>query len=181
VIREAGRELRQRQLGLPVLSATIIVGTLGTGQFLAAALMSWMIRFWEHRHRLAQSRMRGRLLSSLTQRRPFARLRAVGAEIEIPTERLQVGDRILVDAGEMVPADGRLIGGPAVVDERLVRGVAGLSRKEPGDPIFAGSCPVEGRLEVEVCGHGPATRAARLGRELAAALVPKPTAMAVTA
>src|SRR5262249_8320162 len=50
VIREAGRELGRGELGLPVLGTTIIAATLGTGQFLAAALMSWMIRFWHHRH-----------------------------------------------------------------------------------------------------------------------------------
>jgi Cu2+-exporting ATPase len=181
VIREAVRQLGRRQLGLPVLSTSIVVATLASGQFLVAALMAWMFRFWRHRHRRTQSRLRRRLLSSLTQRRPFARLRAGGAEIEVPTDRLEVGDRILVAEGEMVPADGWLLDGPVVVDERLVRGLAGLTRKHPGDPIFAGSIPVEGPLELEVSEQGPATRAARLGRVLTAAVAPRPAEMAVTA
>jgi P-type E1-E2 ATPase len=181
VIREAGRELARGQLGLPLLYTAIVAGTLGTGQFLGAALMSWMYKYWRHRHRLDQSRLRRQLLPSFTQRRRFARLRVGGEEVEVPTDRLQGGDRIVVDEGEMVPADGRLLNGPVVVDERLVGGVIGLTRKRPGDPILAGSRPVQGALELEVSRHGHATRAARLGRELAAAAVPMPTAMSVTA
>jgi Cu2+-exporting ATPase len=181
VIREAVRQLGRRHLGLPVLSTTIVVATLASGQLLVAALMAWMFRFWRHQHRRTQARMRRHLLPSLTQRRPFARLRAGGAEIEVPTDRLQVGDRILVTEGEMVPADGWLLEGSAVVDERLVRGLAGLTRKHPGDPIFAGSFPVEGPLELEVSEQGPATRAARLNRVLTAAIAPPPAEMAVTA
>ena len=181
IIREAGRELGRGQLGLPLLYTAIVAGTLDTGQFLGAALMSWMVKFWRHRHRQDQLQIRRSLLPALTQRPLFARLRAGGEEIEVPTDRLQVGDRIIVDAGEMVPADGRLLSGSVVVDERLVAGVAGLTRKRLGDPILAGSWPVQGEVEVEVSGHGRATRAARLGRELPAATVPMPTAMAVTA
>ncbi|HZW33271.1 MAG TPA: HAD family hydrolase, partial [Isosphaeraceae bacterium] len=181
VIREAGQQLQRKQLGLPVLSTTIIAATLGTGQFLVAALMGWMLKFWRHRHRRTQARMRRHLLPSLTQRRPFARLRAGGAEIEVPTDRLQSGDRIVIVEGEMVPADGRLIGGPVVVDERFLRGIAGLTRKEPGDPVFAGSFLVEGLLELEVSGPVTETRAARLACALAAGVVPSPCEHAVTA
>jgi cation transport ATPase len=180
VIREAGRELRRGQIGLPVLYTTIIAGTLGTGQFLGTALMSWMYKFWRHRHRLDQARIRRRLLPALTQRGRFIRLLVGGQAVEMPADRLRVGDRIVVEPGEMVPADGRLLNGPVVVDERLVSGVAGLTRKRPGDAILAGSSPVQGTLELEVLAHGRDTRAARLGRELAAAAVPMPTELSVT-
>ena len=108
--------------------------------------MAWMYQFWRHQHREAQHRLRRELLPSLTQRPRFARLCVGDAEVEVPTDRLHAGDRIVVEEGEMVPADGWLAGGFAVVDERLVRGVAGLTRKEAGDPVFAGSFAIEGRL-----------------------------------
>ena len=181
VIREAGRELRQRQLGLPLLYTAIVAGTLGTGQFLGAALMSWMYKYWRHRHRLDQSRIRRELLPSLTQRPRFARLHVGGHQVEVATDRLRPGDQIVVSRGEMVPADGWLLSGSSVVDERLVGGAAGLTRKRPGETILAGSWALEGDLEVEVLEHGRATRTARLGRALAAAAVPMPTALSVTA
>ena len=169
------------EVGLPVLFATILAGTLLSGQFLAAALMAWMYQFWRHQHRVAQHRLRRQLLPSLTQRPRFARLSVGDAEVEVPADRLHAGDRIVVEEGEMVPADGWLAGGFAVVDERLVRGVAGLSRKEAGDPVYAGSFAIEGRLYLEVSGQGTATRGAQLGRALAAAATPPPADFALTA
>jgi len=180
VIKLAWRELRQRHIGLPTLFSTIIVGTLASGQFLAASLMAWMMAFWRHRHRAAQFRLRRELLPSLTQRRRFARLLASGQEVEVPTERLVPGQRIVIDEAEMVPADGRLVGEPALVDEKLIRGISGLSRKVPGDTIYAGSVSLQGRIEIEVVALGEDTRAARLGRELASAGNFLPTGLAVT-
>lgn len=180
-LREAWREIKRRQVGLPVLFSTILAGTLLSGQFLAAALMAWMYQFWRHKHRAAQHRLRRQLLPSLTQRPRFARLCVGDAEVEVPADRLHRGDRIVVDEGEMVPADGWLAGGFAVVDERLVRGISGLSRKDAGDPIYAGSFARDGRLYLEVSGQGGATRAAQLGRELAAAATPPPADFALTA
>ena len=80
----------------------------------------------------------------------------------------------------MVPADGVLLGDPALVDESLICGVAGLSWKKAGEPVYAGSISIEGRIELEVSAHGESTRAARLGRELAAAGRCLPTGFAVT-
>ena len=98
----------------------------------------------------------------------------------MPVERLREGDRILVEEGELIPADGRLLGGPAVIDERLVRGVSGLSLKQPGDRILAGSLSVEGTLEIEIRTPAHAAHAALLGRELFGASLHHPTGLAVT-
>jgi Cu2+-exporting ATPase len=180
-VREAWRELRRRRIGLPVLFTAIHVGTMISGSFVVAALMGWMYQFWRHRHRESQRELRRQLLASFTQRPRFGRLCIGGSEVEVPADRLQPGDRIVVEEGEMVPADGWLAGGFAVVDERPIRGSAGLTRKEAGDPVHAGSFAFEGRLYLEVSGPGTATQAARLGQELAAAIATAPTEFALTA
>ena len=88
VLRQTLRELRERHVGLPTLFTTIIVGTLASGQFLAASLMAWMMAFWRYRHRAAQFRLRRQLLAPFSQRRRFARLLVGGLEVEVPTESL---------------------------------------------------------------------------------------------
>jgi Cu2+-exporting ATPase len=180
-IRRAVSELGQRQIGLPMLYTAIVVGALSTGQFLGTSAMSWMSKFWRHRHRRDQLQIRSSLLPSLTHRPLLARRRSGGRIVSVPVSRLRPGDRVIALEGELVPADGRLLSGPVVVDERLVTGALGLTRKRPGDTIFAGARSKFGALEVEVFRHDRDTRAARLGRELATAAVQKPTAMSVTA
>ena len=87
----------------------------------------------------------------------------------MPTQRFVAGDHIVVEEGELIPADGILLGGPALVDERLIFcGVTGHSWKKAGEPVYAGSISFEGRIVLEVSAHGESTHAARLSRELAA-------------
>ena len=71
---------------------------------------------------------------------------------------------IVVSAGEQIPADGRILRGRGLVDERMIRGLEGLSRKQPDDEVFAGSTIRLGELHIEVLRHGSETRVATLAR-----------------
>ncbi len=73
-----------------------------------------------------------------------------GAEVLVSVDRLRPGDRVVVQADEAVPADGRVVGGEGIVDERSVRGLEGASRKRMGDAVLAGSTVLAGSLRVEV-------------------------------
>ena len=77
---------------------------------------------------------------------------------------------ILVSAGELIPADGRVLEGRGLADERMVRGVEGLVRKQPDDEVFAGSTLRFGELHIEVLRHGSETQAAALVRATLAAI-----------
>jgi Cu2+-exporting ATPase len=180
VMLAALRELRGKHVGLPTLYSAIIAGTLASGQFLSAAIMSWMLAFWRYRHRNAQFKLRRELLPSLTLRPTFARLEAQGQQVMVPSDRLAAGNRIIVNEGEMVPADGLLVGAPALLDESLLRGVHGMSWKLPGSPVYAGSIPSDGALTLDVTAVADDTLAAQLGRELAAAVASVPIGLAVT-
>ena len=178
--REAGRAVRRRQLGLSILTTFIVAATLATGQFLVAAVMSWSIKFWHRRYRARVHEARNRLLSELIQHRRFAWACVGDTLVEVAVETLRAGDTIAVGEDELVAADGTVTSGEAMVDERPVRGGQGLSRKGPGDPIFAGSWVVGGEIRVVVSGQGPNTRAATVGRALVAASATTPARFAVT-
>ncbi len=174
-------QLSQKRLGLPVLYLTIIATTLLSGQFLASALMTWCFRFWHRRFRVELATERSRLLESSRSDAMMARLiTPSGAEVLVTVGRLQVGDRLIVSAGETVPADGRIFGGEGVIDERGVRGIDGIVRKKLDDPILAGSTVLSGGFHFEVTRVGEATRAASIRRILVAATSPAPGPMAPT-
>ena len=180
-IRAAWDEIRDRQPGLPVLTTTIITVTLASGQFLAASLMGWMIKFWHHRHREQHRATRRRLLPGMAQHRRFARLLIGNEEIEVTLDRLRPGDPVSVRAGELFPADGRVIRGSALVDERPIRGGFGLIRKGEGDRVYAGSRAVAGEVCFAVEAVGASTRSAVLASAVLAASSPPPSRFAVTA
>ncbi len=109
-------------------------------------------------------------------------LNPTGAEPEIlvTVGRLKVGDRVIVASGETVPADGVVIAGEGVVDERGVRGLEGISRKRVGDSLLAGSTVLAGSFHVEVARLGEQTRASAIRRALVAATSPAPGPSAPT-
>jgi cation transport ATPase len=90
----------------------------------------------------------------------------------LPIDRLRRGDRIEVGSDEPFPADGRVVEGGGIVDERSLRGLGGASRKRPGDTVLAGSRVLAGWFRIEVAGPSDRTRATKIGRSLVAASSP---------
>ena len=64
----------------------------------------------------------------------------------VPVNQLRQGDRVLIRAGDPVPADGILATGETSVDESLLTGEARPLAKGPGDELSAGSVNVDGMI-----------------------------------
>jgi cation transport ATPase len=166
-------QIRNRQFGLPVLYTAIASTALASGQFVSCALMSLFYKFWHHRLRFELTSERRRLLDECLPRPSSTCLiTPEGAEMLVSVDRLRPGDRVVVEADEVVPADGRVVGGEGIVDERSVRGLEGASRKRVGDAVLAGSTVLAGTLRVEVARLGAGTRASSIVRALVAATNP---------
>jgi len=168
----AGAQIRRKELGLPVLYTSIVVGTLVSGQFLASAIMMWMFVYWKRREADEVLTERQLLLEDHVAQPLLARKSAGGREVTIECEQLRVGDRVVVKTGDLVPADGRVVAGEGVVDERSISGIDGAARKRSGAPALAGSVVLFGQFQIEVGRLGEETRAAAIRRALAAALSP---------
>lgn len=67
-----------------------------------------------------------------------------------PVSELKVGDTIRIQAGENIPADGKIIQGESRVDEALLTGESKPIQKDVGDQVIGGSTNREGVLFVEV-------------------------------
>ena len=62
---------------------------------------------------------------------------------------LRVGDKLRLRNGELIPADGRLLSGPACIDYSFVTGEAETVPKAPGDYLYAGGRQIGGAIEIE--------------------------------
>ena len=77
-----------------------------------------------------------------------------GSYAEVPLDQVKVGQTVMVEAGEKVPADGEVVSGSSSVNEALVTGEARDVRKAKGDTVFGGSQNGNGVLYVRVTGTG---------------------------
>ncbi len=82
----------------------------------------------------------------------------------IAAELLKVGDRVLVPAGETVPADGVVVHGRSSASQAWLTGESTPIEKSAGAPLLAGSVNLDQPLVVEVTRRGEATSLAALQR-----------------
>ncbi|MBA1264487.1 heavy metal translocating P-type ATPase [Stutzerimonas stutzeri] len=87
---------------------------------------------------------------------------------------LCVGDRILVQPGALVPADGRILNGQSSIDESVLTGEYLPQARGIGDLVTAGTLNVEGPLTVQVQALGDDTRLSAIVRLLERAQSDKP-------
>ncbi|MDX1617496.1 MAG: copper-translocating P-type ATPase, partial [Balneolaceae bacterium] len=78
------------------------------------------------------------------------RLTDDGSVEDVPLDRLEVGDRLVVKPGEKVPADGVVIDGASSVNESLLTGESKPVSKETDDEVIGGSVNGEGSLTIKV-------------------------------
>ncbi|MGO4937963.1 heavy metal translocating P-type ATPase [Fundicoccus sp. Sow4_H7] len=71
-----------------------------------------------------------------------------------PVADLKIGDKVRVQAGENIPADGKIISGQSRVNEALLTGESKPITKEPNDKVIGGSTNGDGTLTIEVTETG---------------------------
>ncbi|GAB3543922.1 heavy metal translocating P-type ATPase [Spirosoma fluminis] len=73
-----------------------------------------------------------------------------GTETPVPVTSLAKGDHIRIRHGELIPADGLLFQGDALIDYSFVTGESEPERKEPGALLYAGGRQMGEAIDIEV-------------------------------
>jgi len=102
------------------------------------------------------------------------KLDAEGHSNRILLSELQLADRVLVQPGGLIPADGVIISGQSSVDESVLTGEYMPLPRGVGDAVTAGTLNVEGPLTLEVQALGDETRLSAIVRLLERAQADKP-------
>ncbi len=85
------------------------------------------------------------------------RLDANDSAVDVPAAALQPGDRVVIRAGERLPADGVVIAGQSEIDESIVTGETALRVPREGETVYSGSLNYSGVLTVRVTAVGERT------------------------
>ncbi|MGE5657965.1 MAG: HAD-IC family P-type ATPase, partial [Actinomycetota bacterium] len=89
-----------------------------------------------------------RSLMSLTP--DTARAIVEGEEREVPITQLQIGDRIVVKPGELIPTDSLILEGSSTLNQASITGESMPVEKTVGDEVYAGTLNGAGALKLEV-------------------------------
>ncbi|TPG59855.1 cadmium-translocating P-type ATPase [Roseomonas nepalensis] len=136
---------------IETLMVTAAAGAAVIGAAEEAAVVVLLFALGELLENVAAGRARAgiRALASLMPR-TAQRLRPDGTAEEVPSDRLAVGDLVLVRPGDRVPCDGAIEEGQSSLDESPVTGESIPVPRGPGEAVVAGSINADGALRVRV-------------------------------
>jgi heavy metal translocating P-type ATPase len=169
------RSLRRGDAGVDVIALLAMAGALVLGQELAGAVIALMLAGGNALEDAAGRRAR-RELTALLERAPrIAHRRRDGLLEEVPVDALRPGDIVAVRPGEVVPVDGVVAAGEAVLDESALTGESLPVRRVAGAPALSGTANAGGAFDLRAR-HGVADSAysglVRLVREAHAERAP---------
>jgi Cu2+-exporting ATPase len=162
-VRRAWGALREKRLGVDLLDVAAIGISIGTGQPQTAAFITWLLGVGDVVLAKTHDRARNAIskLMHLDATDAF-RVKENGEVEKVSIKRIAVGDRVVVEAGGRVPADGFVASGVAMVDEKALTGESVPREKRPGDKVLSATVVVEGQLVVEVERTGVDTTAMKI-------------------
>ncbi len=142
LVVDAVSSLKRGEFGIDLLAALSMTGALAFGETLAAAIVALMYAGGSYLDVLADRRAR-REMTALLERAPRTALRyRDGRTEEVPVETILPGDRLLIRRGDVIPADGELLSGVAVLDQSALTGEAEPVRQASGGSLLSGATNV---------------------------------------
>jgi len=155
--------------------ASFLTGLLAiAGQFSALpsilnyAGVSAMIMAFHLTGRMIETVAKGRASQAikrlLTLGAKTARILRDGQEVEVPVDRIELDDLMIVRPGEKIPTDGEIEGGSSYVDESIVTGEAIPVLREAGDRAIGATINGDGMLRIRATEVGETTFLAQIIR-----------------
>ena len=167
-IKEGLLALWHRKLSVAVLDATAVTVSMVRGDFATAGSVMFMLRLgeileeWTHKKSVAD------LASAMSLRVENVWQQVDGTEVLTKVTAVRPGDRIVIRTGGMIPLDGRVVEGEAMVNQSSLTGESMPVAKRPGSLVYAGTVAEEGECVVcveKVSGSGRYDRVVRMIEE----------------
>ena len=147
-IKEGLKALWHGRLSVAVLDATAVTVSLLRGDFSTAGSVMFMLRLgeileeWTHKKSVAD------LAGAMSLNVDKVWLRVNDTEVLVPVSDVQEGDCVVVRTGSMIPLDGKVVSGEAMVNQSSMTGESMPVPKRPGSPVYAGTVAEEGECVI---------------------------------
>lgn len=132
------RDLRRGKPGVDVIALLAMAAALVVGQYAAGAIIALMLSGGLALEAFADARARRELDALLAHAPRVVHRHEDGALTTPEIQDVRPGDLLLVKTGEIVPVDGFVVNGPAVLDESTLTGEARPVTRADGDPVRSG-------------------------------------------
>ena len=149
-IKEGLKALWHGKLSVAVLDATAVTVSIVRGDFSTAGSVMFMLRLgeileeWTHKKSVAD------LAGAMSLNVDKVWLQVNDTEVLVPVSDVKAGDCVVVRTGSMIPLDGKVVSGEAMVNQSSMTGESMPVPKRPGSYVYAGTVAEEGECVIQV-------------------------------
>ncbi len=142
--------IKNKNLNVELLMVLAAIGSAIIGYWMEGAILIFIFALSGALETYTMNKSE-KEISSLMKLQPEHAVRVQNGEEQIvPVEVLEIGDHILVKAGDRIPADGVILKGMTSIDEAAITGESIPVDKRTGDNVLAGTVNINGTLTIEV-------------------------------
>jgi heavy metal translocating P-type ATPase len=134
--------LRRGDVGLDIVAALSMLAALIFAEYLAAVVVALMYAGGQYLESFAERRA-SREMTALLARVPRSAMRYRHGRLEdVSLDAIEPGDRLVIRKGDVVPVDGAVVEGLAVLDQSALTGESIPIQQKVGDSVMSGSTNV---------------------------------------
>ena len=152
------RCLLHRKLEVEVLDALSITASLLRGDYSTAGSVMFLLTVSSLLEEWTRKKSLDDLARSMALNVDKVWVRTLQGEVLVPLTRVHAGDEVVVRSGNMIPLDGMVLEGEAMVNQAALTGESMPVRKTTGATVYAGTVVEEGECVLVAKAEGGANR-----------------------
>ena len=152
------RCLLKGKLEVEVLDATAITVSIIRSDFNTAGSVMFLLGIGELLEEWTHKKSVDDLARTMSLNTGKVWLRSEGTEVLVDADKIQAGDMVVVHMGNVIPFDGLIAEGEAMVNQASLTGESVPVRKVEGNSVYAGTVVEEGEAVITVKAVGGSSR-----------------------
>ncbi|WP_196406292.1 heavy metal translocating P-type ATPase [Virgibacillus dakarensis] len=162
IVKKAVQAVRMRAFSIELLVIIAVVGALIIGEYVESAAVTFLFLFGAYLETRTLEKTRNSLKTLMDMVPLEATVLQGGRKVILPIENIVKGDRILIQSGEKIAVDGKVVEGQGFINQATITGESVPANKKRGDTVFGGTILDNGYLEVEAEKVGDDTAFAKI-------------------
>ena len=149
-IRRGIISLSHRRLEVPVLDAVAVTASIATGDHKTASSVMFLLDVGDNLEEWTHKNSIDDLARRMSLNIDTVWVVKDGVETQVKADEVQIGDRVIVRVGNIIPFDGEVCDGEAMVNQASMTGEAIPVKKDAGKTVFGGTVIEEGEITIAV-------------------------------